>query len=134
MKSSIDITIVYAPIFQGCLKESHHPSINRTGSYPAQSGKNKVTGDLADNYRHMTEQHDNKSPSMRYALHFGQIAIEKGFITEKQLHEALGEQYSNESYARLRPRKLIGEILFEKGLMDLHQIDIVLEEVFKEQD
>jgi len=81
----------------------------------------------------MAENHEHKSPAMKYAIHFGQIAIAKGFITEKQLHEALGEQYSNDSYARLRPRKLIGEIMFEKGWMDLHQIDVVLEEVFKEQ-
>ena len=82
----------------------------------------------------MAENHEHKSPAMKYALNFGQIAIEKGFITQKQMHEALGEQYSNDSYAKLRPRKLIGEIMFEKGWMDLHQIDIVLEEVFKKQD
>ena len=35
--------------------------------------------------------------------------------------------------ARLRPRKLIVEILFEKGWMTLNQIDSVLEEIFKDQ-
>lgn len=68
---------------------------------------------------------------VEYALRFGEIAIERGFITLSQLKEALAEQISNEPVARLRPRKLIGEILFEKGWITLHQIETVLQEILK---
>ncbi len=66
----------------------------------------------------------------KYAVRFGQVAIDQGFITREQLQEALLEQFANDPYSRLRPRKLIGEILFEKGWMTLHQIDLVLKELF----
>jgi hypothetical protein len=71
----------------------------------------------------------NTSPEEKYALLFGQIAVAKGYITQEQLMEALLEQFDSDSSARLRPRKLIGEILFEKGWLSLHQIDLVLKEI-----
>ena len=73
------------------------------------------------------------NPAIKYVTRFGQIAVDMGFITTEQLQEVLSEQFSNDSSARLRPRKLIGEIFFEKRLMTLTQIDIVLEEIFKIQ-
>ncbi len=71
--------------------------------------------------------------AIQYALRFGEIAIKMGFISVHQLRDALEEQISNESYIRLRPRKLVGEILFENGLMTLNQIETVLEKIFNNQ-
>lgn len=69
--------------------------------------------------------------AVHYALRFGEVAVRKGFITRQQLREALEEQLSNKSYLRLRPRKLIGEILREQGLITSAQIEMVLEELKK---
>ena len=66
---------------------------------------------------------------IKYALRFGEIAVRKGFISRYQLREALEEQVSNEPYLRYRPRKLIGEILLERGSMNQDQIEIVLQEL-----
>ncbi|RJQ51845.1 MAG: hypothetical protein C4526_09270 [Nitrospiraceae bacterium] len=67
----------------------------------------------------------------KYAHRFGQIATDLGFVTSDQVRKALDEQISNTLSARLRPRKLIGEILFENGWMTLKQIETVLAELFK---
>jgi hypothetical protein len=80
----------------------------------------------------MVDESD-KDLEKKYALRFGQIAQEMGFVTAEQVREALDEQLSNSLSARLRPRRLIGEILFEKGWMTLKQIETVLSEIFKEK-
>jgi hypothetical protein len=64
-----------------------------------------------------------------YALRFGEIAVAKSFVTPSQVQEALAEQLSNEPSIRLRPPKLIGEILLEKGLMTHEQVLAVLKEL-----
>ena len=66
----------------------------------------------------------------QYANRFGEVAITLGFIDREQLQEALLEQFSFSGSARLRPRKLIGEVLIEKGWLTLHQVDLVLKEIF----
>ncbi|RJQ18054.1 MAG: hypothetical protein C4560_07680 [Nitrospiraceae bacterium] len=78
-------------------------------------------------------QYENGEIEMKYAFRFGRIAIDKGFVNNEQLQEALTEQVSNNPLARLRPHKLIGEILFEKGWMSLKQIEVVLAEMFKDK-
>ena len=55
---------------------------------------------------------------------FGEIAIEKGFITEEQLHEGLSVQ-RDDSLKRLDHR-LIGIILYQLGYMEAKQIITVL--------
>jgi hypothetical protein len=70
---------------------------------------------------------------IQYAFRFGEIAIKMGFISIHQLRDALDEQISNESYIRLRPRKPIGEIFLEKGIMTLNQVEMVLEEISNNQ-
>lgn len=75
----------------------------------------------------------DKDLEEKYAHRFGQIASDMGFVTSEQVRVALDEQISNTLAARLRPRKLIGEILFEKGWMTLKQIETVLAEIFKEK-
>jgi hypothetical protein len=64
-----------------------------------------------------------------YALRFGEVAVKRGFITASQVQEALAEQISNEPSIRLRPPKLIGEILLEKGFMTNEQVLTVLKEL-----
>lgn len=61
-----------------------------------------------------------------YALRFGEVEVKKGFITTSQVQEALAEQLSVEPSSRLRPQKLIGEILLEKGFMTHEQVLAVL--------
>jgi hypothetical protein len=73
---------------------------------------------------------DDIKPEEKYALRFGEVAINLGYIDREQLQEALLEQFSFSGSARLRPRKLIGEVLIEKGWLTLHQVDLVLKEIF----
>lgn len=79
-------------------------------------------------------EHDNdREIELKYAHRFGQIAVRLGFVSREQVKEALGEQISFNSFNRLRPRKLIGEILFENGWITLKQIEKVLEEISEEK-
>ncbi len=79
------------------------------------------------------ENDNDRELEIRYARRFGQIAISMGFVNEKQVKKALAEQITGNSFARLRPRKLIGEILFENGWMTLKQIEKVLEEILEDK-
>ena len=56
---------------------------------------------------------------------FGTIAIEKGYISEKQLIEALEIQVK-ENVSGL-PHRLIGEILIEKGYLLTEQAEEIAE-------
>ena len=67
----------------------------------------------------------------KYAHLFGRIAMEKGFVTQAQVMDALDAQMSDDNSLITRPHKLIGEILFEKGMMTLGQIESVLSEIMK---
>ena len=64
-----------------------------------------------------------------YALRFGEVAVMKGFVTAPQMEEAFSEQISNYPSTILRPHKLIGEILLEKGWITFEQVLIVLSEL-----
>lgn len=66
-----------------------------------------------------------------YALRFGELAIAMGFITIEDLKQALEEQISHD--LSKNNRRLIGEILFDKDLMTLKQIDLVMREIFHNQ-
>jgi len=72
--------------------------------------------------------HNYRSDYRAYALRFGEIAINKGFVTASQMEEAFSEQVSNYPSSIQRPHKFIGEILLDKGWMTLKQVFIVLEE------
>jgi hypothetical protein len=61
---------------------------------------------------------------------FGQIAVEKGFITSDQLKAALSEQVDDD--LSLRPHRVIGSIFFDRGWMTYQEIELVLKEMFKE--
>lgn len=56
---------------------------------------------------------------------FGAIAVEKGFITEEQLFQALKVQ-AKENLAEGKHR-LLGQILLEEGLITAPQIEEVLD-------
>ena len=75
--------------------------------------------------------YDSNDSEVQYALRFGEIAIQKGFITLNDLEEALVEQISADPSVKHRPRKMVGEILFDKGYITIYQIEIVLEEILK---
>ncbi|MBN2125068.1 MAG: hypothetical protein JW821_12290 [Deltaproteobacteria bacterium] len=62
---------------------------------------------------------------------FGSIAVEKGFVTEQQVKDALTEQVEDDVHKR--PHRLIGEILFVKDRMTWKQIESVLKELFKDK-
>jgi hypothetical protein len=68
-----------------------------------------------------------------YALRFGEVAVMKEFITASQMEEAYSEQVSGYPSTLMRPHKLIGEILLEKGWMTLEQVRNVLEELAQHQ-
>jgi hypothetical protein len=59
---------------------------------------------------------------------FGMIAVKKGFVSKDQIKEAFMEQLDDD--LNEREHRLIGEILFEKGLITWDQMTIVVEELF----
>ena len=62
-------------------------------------------------------------------MRFGIVAIDKGFITAKQLIEALRTQVIGD--IEQKEHKLIGTILLEMGLVAREQIDEVVKELAK---
>ncbi|MEE9260795.1 MAG: hypothetical protein V3U40_06780 [Candidatus Scalindua sediminis] len=68
----------------------------------------------------------------QYSPRFGEIAIDKGFVTAEQLTEGIAKQaedgLSNSRY------RLIGSILFEHGWITNEQIDIVRCELFERKE
>ena len=78
--------------------------------------------------------HDDIVDAMQYAFRFGEIAIKLGFISIHQLRDALEEQISYDACMRLSPRKPIGEIFLEKGIMTPDQVEMVLEEISDNQN
>ncbi|MBI4682408.1 MAG: hypothetical protein HY757_04820 [Nitrospirae bacterium] len=60
----------------------------------------------------------------------GQIAVELGFITVDQLKEALSEQIDDD--VSHRPHRFLVEIFFANGWITREQIDIILDELFKD--
>ncbi len=67
--------------------------------------------------------------SREYRPQFGQIAVNLGFVTEKQLKEALVEQVEDD--LSNKPHRFIGRILFEHDWITRKEIDIILYELYK---
>lgn len=65
-----------------------------------------------------------KEISQKYCPRFGQIAVESGFISERQLAQALASQVRRELDGS--GHRLLGEILFEYEWMSAAQIDLVM--------
>jgi hypothetical protein len=66
-----------------------------------------------------------KEFSRRYCIRFGQIAVELGFLSKKQLQEALAEQVEDD--IAHRPHRLVGEICLQKGWLTPRQVEIILD-------
>lgn len=58
---------------------------------------------------------------------FGKRSVKRGYITLAQLKEALCEQADDD--VADRRHRLLGEILYEKGIMTLEQVESVLAEM-----
>jgi hypothetical protein len=70
-----------------------------------------------------------KNLSKQYNPSFGEIAIDKGFVTEKQINEALAEQ-AEDNFSN-KPHRFVGSILFGNDWITKKEIDIVLYELYK---
>jgi len=70
-----------------------------------------------------------KNLSNQHSTLFGEIAVEMGFVTEKQLKEALIEQI--EDNLSNHPHRFIGYVLFENGWITNEQFDSVVDILFK---
>jgi len=70
--------------------------------------------------------------SNRYSPQFGKIAVDMGFITAEQLTEAIAEQ-AEDSFSD-KPHRLIGEILFDHGLITRDEINFIVLRLFKPED
>ncbi len=73
------------------------------------------------------EKDVNKTYSKKYCHPFGNIAVDMGFITERQLREAITEQVEDD--ISNKPHRLLGKILLENRWMTNKQVDIVLTEL-----
>ncbi len=70
-----------------------------------------------------------KKLATQYFPRFGNIAVHMGFVTAKQLKQAMVEQVEDDIFDR--PHRLIGDILLENGWITDEQINTVLNELFK---
>lgn len=77
----------------------------------------------------MTE--DFNGSKKRYRPRSGQIAVELGFITKAQLMEAIGEQVDDD--LSHRAHRFLMEILLGKKWITREQVDIILDEIFKDE-
>lgn len=64
--------------------------------------------------------------AVEYRRRFGQVAVERGFITPEQLKEALTDQVDDD--LANKHHRLLGDILFENNCMTANQIEAVLDE------
>jgi hypothetical protein len=62
-----------------------------------------------------------------FSRRFGMVAVNRGYVTPKQLKEAIAEQLDDNLAGR--PHQVLGKIFFDKNLMNLNQIDQILDEL-----
>ena len=60
---------------------------------------------------------------------FGKITVDMGFITAKQLKEAMAEQAEDDLADK--PHRPLGKILLDNGWITKEQLDIVLKELLE---
>ncbi len=60
---------------------------------------------------------------------FGKITVDMGFITVKQLKEAVAEQVEDDLADK--PHRFVGKILLDNGWITKEQLDIVLKELLE---
>lgn len=67
----------------------------------------------------------------KYSLRFGKVAVESGYLTAAQLHQALREQVEDDLADR--PHRVLGAICFDHDWMTPAQIEEVLNTMFKKK-
>ncbi len=72
----------------------------------------------------------DKELSKKYCPRFAQIAVKMKYVTPEQVQLALAEQLDDN--LENRSHRLIGRILLDKGWMKPEHIEIVLNELFKQ--
>ena len=77
----------------------------------------------------MTAKKIDRELAKKYSPRFGQIAVEKEYVSAKQVQEAIMEQIKDDFSNR--PHRPIGRIMLDNGLMTAQQIEEVLTELFK---
>jgi len=75
------------------------------------------------------EYMDNKGSDIKYSCRFGEVALNMGFLTIEQLHEASSEQIYTDPHGRVSLQKVIKNIV-KKNWMTRNHIDLVLTEMF----
>ena len=76
----------------------------------------------------------NQQPSgyqMGYYPRSGHIAVVLGFISMDQLKEAMSQQIDDD--LNDRPHRFLGEILLDKGWITHDELNIILDELYKEE-
>jgi len=68
----------------------------------------------------------------KQSFRFGKVAVERGYLTPTQLHQALGEQVEDD--LENRPHRVLGAICFDHGWITPAQIEEVLNIMFKKRD
>jgi hypothetical protein len=76
--------------------------------------------------------HDaDKEHAITHRVRFGQIAVKMGFISGQQLKEAISEQIDDDLADT--NHRFLGDILLGKQLLNLEQVDLILDEIFKQE-
>ena len=68
-------------------------------------------------------------PVEKLCPRFGQLAVERGYITVEQLKQGLSDQVDDNLAGR--PHRLLGTVFFDRGWMTPGQMDEVLNEMFR---
>ncbi len=71
------------------------------------------------------------SATKKLCRRFGKVAVDLGFISARQLQNAMNEQV--EDNLNERPHRVIGSILLDHGWMTHGQIETVLTAMFQEE-
>lgn len=82
-----------------------------------------TTAQLARLLKETGEMHEEAEDSHRHRF-FGDVAVELGFVTAKQVFDALVVQW--EESQRGERHRLVGEILFERGYLSRGQVEQVV--------
>ncbi len=72
-----------------------------------------------------------KELSKKYCPRFGMIAVEMGFVSSDYVKKALSEQL-DDNFAS-KPHRLIGRIMLDNGWMNPRQIELVMNQLFKNE-
>ncbi len=68
-----------------------------------------------------------KYSDRNHTIRFGQVAVQKGYVSLEQLKNAIKTQIEDDINGL--PHRLVGEILMEMGAMDVLAIEDVLQEL-----